>query len=373
MSSAGQADPIGGRFHGVLTMRGGRQCFVLGLGALLLGAVWPTVGWAQEGSNETTVTRAEVAATPPADSWRTAYRFGPGDVVNFRFYGRPELDRPGQRISPDGRLSYLQASGVAVANLTLDEIRTRFEGELQQHYRYVRLILTPGELVSKRYIILGKVVDKGVFTLDRPVTVLEAIARARGFETGLFEQKTIELADLRRSFLIRGGQRMPVDFEALYFEGDLQQNLSLEPDDYLFIASNISNEFYVMGAVARQGVQGMAPGTTVVNALSRREGFAPTAWRERVLVVRGSLEKPTPIVVNVTDILAGRAPDVVLQPGDIVYVHVRPWARAEQVLNGALNAFVQSMTATWVNTNVPDAIRRTLLPQTDWREDTTAP
>ena len=47
--------------------------------------------------------------------------------------------------------------------MTIDEIRDALEKALSVYYTNVRLVILPGELISKRYISLGKVVDKGVF------------------------------------------------------------------------------------------------------------------------------------------------------------------------------------------------------------------
>lgn len=332
------------------------------IGLLLTTAAGSLIG--QEGA---TVVAAETESAPLV-SWRERYTLGPGDVIHIRFYGRGELDRPGVRIAPDGTLSYLQVNSIKVNNLTIDELRMTLEEALQQYYRGPRLIITPGELKSKRYVILGKIMDKGVYTLDRPITLLEAIARSRGIETGLFEQSTVEIADMERSFIIRNGERLEVDFAKLYFEGDLSQNVFLEPQDYIYLASNLSNEYYVLGSVARPGAQGFSNRASIISAVTRREGFTEGAWRDRVLVIRGSLSEPELFVVNVKAILAGAEPDFPLEPGDIVYVNDRPWYKAEQILDTAMRNFLRSATSTWVNENVPDAITNPWFNSTGWRE-----
>ncbi len=318
------------------------------------------------GEGSVVVTEAESASD--GLSWLERYTLGPGDVVNIRFYGRGDMDRPGVRIAPDGTLSYLQVNSLQVDAMTIDELRSVLETSLQDYYRNPRLIITPWELKSKRYVILGKVVDKGVFTLDRPISLLEAIARSRGIETGLFEQSTVEVADMERSFIVRRGERLDVDFAKLYFEGDLSQNVLLEPQDYIFLASNLSNEYYVLGSVARPGAQGFSNRASVISAVTRREGFTEGSWQKRVLVVRGSLSEPELYVINVEAILKGREPDFPLEPGDIVYVNDRPWYKAEQILDTAVQNFLKSATSTWVNQNVPDAINQPWFNRTGWRD-----
>jgi protein involved in polysaccharide export with SLBB domain len=286
-----------------------------------------------------------------ATSWRQRYELGAGDVLNFAFYGRADLNRAGIRIAPDGTISYLQAQGVQLAGLSIDEARTAVEAKLSEHYKAPRIIITPAEIGSKRFTVLGKVVNRGVFTLERPMTLVEAVANAGGMETGLFERNTIELADLDRSFLSRHGQPMKINFRRLFLESDMKENVEIEPGDFIFIASNLSNDYYVFGAVRAPGVQGLTPGATVATALARRDGFEKAAWLERILVVRGSLDKPKVYVINFKKILAGQEKDFPLQPKDIVYVADSPWSKAEEILGLATGAFMTSATSAWLNAN----------------------
>ncbi|HVV02105.1 MAG TPA: SLBB domain-containing protein, partial [Verrucomicrobiae bacterium] len=185
----------------------------------------------------------------------------------------------------------------------------------------------------------------------------EAIARAGGLETGLYEQRTVELADLSRSFVARHGQRLPVDFEKLFQHGDLSQNVALEPGDYLYFASASANEIYILGEVATPGVLVFAPKPTVVNAIASRGGFTTHSFKSRVLVIRGSLNHPQTFVVDTAAILNGKAPDFALQPRDIVYVSTNPWAVATEVLDIAARAFVQSLIVEGTTLRIPPAIK----------------
>lgn len=300
------------------------------------------------------------AATP---SWREHYTLGPGDILDFSLYGQPELDRGRVFVRPDGRIGYLQATDVAAAGLTVDELRAALETELAAYHRRPRVIVTPVELRSKRYVILGKVVDKGAFPLEHPITLIEAVARSRGIETGLFEGNTVEMADLPRSFIVRGRQRLALDFEKLFFEGDLTQNVEIEPGDFIYFASAISNDVYVLGEVGQPGVFGFTPRLTALGAIAVRGSFGPAAYRGRVLVIRGSLATPEKIVVDVNAVLRGEAPDVPLQPKDIVYVSRRPWLVAEELADLAINTFLSSMTSSWTDRNLGPWLPDGSLPQ----------
>jgi protein involved in polysaccharide export with SLBB domain len=207
--------------------------------------------------------------------------------------------------------------------------------------------------------MLGTVVTKGVFDLDHPITVIEAVARARGFETATSQGDTVDSTDFAHSFLSRGGKRVPVDFERLFMHGDLSQNVMLEPGDYLYFPASSSGEIYVLGQVGLPGPVAYDSGVSVLSAIISRGGFTERAWTARVLVLRGSLDNPVAFKVDVSRALTGDAPNMALQPGDLVYVSDRPWYRAEELLDHAASAFVESAVVTWTGLNVgPDLISK---------------
>ena len=60
--------------------------------------------------------------------------------------------------------------------------------------------------------------------------------------------------------------------------------------------------------------------------------------------------------VDVAGALTGNSPNLALRPGDLVYVANRPWTRAEDLLDAAATAFVESAVVTWVGLNVGPSI-----------------
>ena len=149
-----------------------------------------------------------MAPPPGQGSWCDHYTIGPGDVFDFGLYGHPEARREKIAVEPDGNVSYLQATGIHAAGLTIDELRARMEPIFAATYKMPRVLIAPVELRSKKYFIVGKVVENGDYLMDRPTTLLEALAKAHGLETGLVENRNADLADLSHSFLVRHGQRV---------------------------------------------------------------------------------------------------------------------------------------------------------------------
>ena len=308
-----------------------------------------------------TPTNIATTATQPATiaqqnakraPWQQRFTLGPGDILTFSLFDTNQTTRTDLTIGPDGRVSFLEAEHVLATGLTIDELRAKFDGELGKFYKNPHTIITPVEYRSKRYVVMGAVVRSGVFPMDRPITVIEAVARAGGIETGVYQAGAVELVDLGRCFLSRHGERVPVDFERLFQRGDISQNVPLEPNDYLYLGLVSANEIYVLGEVAAPGVLSFGTKPTLISAIASRGGFTGKAYKSRVLVVRGSLNNPQTFVVDTADILAGKAPDFKLEQKDIVFVGVSPWLKAAEVLDVAAQAFLRAMTVQYTSDNV---------------------
>jgi len=290
-------------------------------------------------------------------AWQQRLTLGPGDAMDISLFGQPDLTRTNIFIGPDGRISYLQAQGIPAVGMTIEELRARLDQELEQYYNGPRTIIIPTSFASKKYYVLGKVVSKGVYPLDRPITIIEAVARAQGLETGLHERNTVEMADLSRSFLIRGGQKQEVDLEKLFLEGDLKQNIAIEPDDFLYFGAAGASEVYVLGQVMNPGPLGFVANATIVSAITDRGGFTDRAYKGKVLVIRGSLSKPETFAIDTKDILAAAKEDFKLESRDIIYVSQRPWIRAEELLDDATQSFIQGFVTAFSGVKIGPFIK----------------
>jgi protein involved in polysaccharide export with SLBB domain len=283
--------------------------------------------------------------------WEKNLTLGPGDVLSFSLYGEPLLTHAEVTVGPDGRVSFLEAHDVIASGLTVDGLRQRLDDALGKFRRSPRTIITPVAYHSKKYYVLGKVVQRGVYTLNRPTTVLEALAQAKGIENGQVDYDVVDVADLQRAFLMRNNQRIPIDFEKLFAGGDLSQNIQIEPGDYLYFPSADIKQVYVLGEVALAGPVTYRPNLTMLGAISSRGGFNAAAFKSHVLVVRGSLNHPETFVAGLGT-TSDTMNDFKLQPNDIIYVSWRPFYRGEELLDLAATAFVQAAVAGWTGQTV---------------------
>jgi protein involved in polysaccharide export with SLBB domain len=272
------------------------------------------------------------------------FRLGPGDRLDIELLGEGDGPWP-TFVGPDGRLYFHLLPGLQVWGLTLEETRQLIERQAAAFVRSPQVTLTLREVQSQRVWVLGRVNSPGIYPLDAPTTLIEAIARAGGLFTSRFSGTTEELADLHHSFVVRDGQVLPLNFHRLIREGDTSQNIYLRPDDFVYLPSSLSSEVYVLGAVGQPRAVGFKDQVTLVSAIANARGTVRDAWLSHVAIVRGSLSSPQVAIVNYGDIVRGKAPDVRLEPRDIVYVPLAPYRSLKNYANLIVNTFVRTVAA----------------------------
>lgn len=306
--------------------------------------------------------RLDAAARPPASlppEWLrpsdAPFRLGPGDRLEIETIGDPAT-RASTLVGPDGKIYYDLLPGLDVWGLTLAEARAALEEAMRQFLREPpRLSLTLHAVGSQHVWLLGRLSAPGIYLLTGPTTLLEAIARAGGPAptpvfatlttggTATFTGGSDEAADLDRAFLVRAGRPLPVNFRRLLREGDMGQNLYLEPDDLIYLPSAVSQEVYVLGAVLDSRAVDYTPQTTLVSALARAGGTVKDAHLAQVAVVRGGVGDPRIAVYDFDAVRKGRAPDVLLEAHDIVYVPRAPYRVLTRYLDLILTTFARTV------------------------------
>lgn len=277
---------------------------------------------------------------PPADE----FVLGPGDVVETEIVG-VRGTKSVAPLLPDGTYLFDLLPAVPAAGLSLPQLRQRLEDELRPYYRQPQVALILRRVQSKRVWVMGRVSTPGIYPLESPMTVIEAIARAGGLMSSRFSGTTEELADLRHSFVLREGRIVPVNFQRLLAEGDASQNIYLRDKDYVFLPSALSKEVYVLGAVYQPRAVAFRDRVTLVSALANARDVLPGAHLSRVLIIRGSLSVPEVFTADYEAIRRGRAPDIALEPRDIVWVPQEPWHDLKRYVGVVLQTFARTVAA----------------------------
>ncbi len=301
------------------------------------------------------------------------FRLGPGDVIEIETIGEAKSTVV-VPVGPDGKIYYNLLPALSVWGLSLAETRALVQREMAKFTRAMpELVINVRGIASKRVWVLGEVNSPGVYSLAMPTTLLDALAasgssqgaqssanggnnsggdatgrggRGRGIDDGS--------ADYSRSFVLRNGKRLPVDFDRLLKGGDLTQNIFLEPDDFIFVRPVELANIYLLGAVGAPQIFPYRRDLTVSDLLITAGGTVKYAQGGRVVIVRGGLTDPKIAMVDYHAIVTGKQVNVRLQPGDIVYVPFTPFRRLAQLVEEVVDQFVRTVAvneATFIVTD----------------------
>ena len=277
---------------------------------------------------------------PPADF----FTLGPGDHLEVEV-----LDDIASRtlvtVGPDGKIYFNLLPGIDVWGLTILQTKDLLERALSKFIREKpQISVTLRGVESKKVWLLGRFQAPGVYPMTNSVSLLEAIFLAGGPLALANTTANVkdELVDLRHSFVLRQGKLLPINLERL-FKGDLTQNIYLEPEDFIYLAPTAVDEIHVFGAVAAPRVVSYTRPMTLVTAIANAGGTIRDAHLRQVAIVRGSLNQPKIALVDYNEIVKGYATDVLLEPGDIVYVPFTPYRILTRYADLIMTTFVSSV------------------------------
>jgi polysaccharide export outer membrane protein len=292
---------------------------------------------------------------PPKEPY-SQYRVGPRDILNITVWDHPELTIPagefrsaetaGTVVGEDGNIFYAYAGIIKAAGKTVEEIREELTQKLSVYIEQVQLDVRVTSYRSQRVYIVGEVKTPGIqLVKDIPLTVLEAINSAGGFDTE---------ADSRNIILTRAGKTYQVNLLALYEGGDLRQNVPLQNGDVLNVPDRQFNKIFVFGdtsaATTGSGSAALPGGSgstrsrslymskgrmTLVEALSDAGGISQDlSDAARIFVFRGGLGKPKIFHLD------AKSPDALLladrfslQPRDVIFVDRAEGIRWNQIID----------------------------------------
>lgn len=275
----------------------------------------------------------------------TPFTLGPGDVIDVEILS-DAASRSQLAVGPDGKVYFNLLPGLDVTGLTTGEAKALFEKELGKYVSSAQVAVSLRSVGSKHVWLLGRLSKPGIYAMNGQVTLLEAVAQAGGtLQSTSLSDATEDLADLRRSFVMRNGELLPVDFGKLFRESDMTQNIYLQADDLVYFPAMTAKEIYVLGAVKTSRAVPYKENMTIISALAASGGLLADSYPTHVAIVRGSLTQPQVAIVDYKAIIKGQATDVVLEPRDIVYVPDSPYKTVNKYIDMILHTFVGTVAA----------------------------
>jgi polysaccharide biosynthesis/export protein len=280
----------------------------------------------------------DVLVGPAFDQERLAYRIGAGDILAFKSFNDEGLNREVQ-VRYDGRISLDLIPDIEVRGYT----RAEAEDLLRQAYGAVftdpQVSLTVTMTESKNYYVMGDVNSPSQYPYLRPITILDAINIAGGLRVQRQGGDAFVSAQgqLTKAFVIRHYEDdraiIECDLRHLTQPGPHASETPIYPDDIVYVPEGV-NLVYVLGEVRSPGVYQLTEGMTMRDLLARTGGHIPSSARTRHVVFMRDVDQETTKVflVNLQKMLK-TGDDMLLKPGDVVYVLRKPLINLQEFIN----------------------------------------
>jgi len=267
-----------------------------------------------------------------------SYRIGPGDILDIRVFGRPEMTKD-VRVDNFGRIRLPFLEEIPAACLTEAQLAAQIAEKYKKYLRDPQVDVMVKEFRSQPVAVIGAVGSPGRFQLQRRIRLFELLTHAGGpnnhagntvhiYHSSDHDYCTLKdapteapadaktesgdassLAPILSSFKLKD-----------VINGVSTANPYVQPGDIISIPE--ADTFFVTGAVVKPGAYPMIQKITLTQAVALAGGVNGEGARNRVRLVREEPGKETRTekVYNMDDIHRRKIADIVLQANDIVEV-----------------------------------------------------
>ncbi len=153
------------------------------------------------------------------------YLIGPEDQLSIRV-GREADVSASVVVRPDGRVSLPLIGEVQAAGKTPLQLKKIVAEKLSEFLTRPEVMVSVIAIRSKKFYITGQVGRTGAFPLVVPITVLEALSNAGGFQ---------QWANRKKIIILRGNQRLKFNFNEVTKGKNMEQNIYLENGDHIIV------------------------------------------------------------------------------------------------------------------------------------------
>ena len=287
--------------------------------------------------NAASVPTAATPRRPVAED--TLYRIGPGDTLEIRVFGQPEMSKD-FRVDNQGRIRpVFIKEDLTVACMTELQVARMLEGKYSKYLRSPMVDVFVKDFQSQPVAVIGAVMQPGRFKLQRRMRLLELLSQAGGKSgnsgttinlirsqeynfcsnpTGI--TKPGEAANNEKpADDIFAGQLITLNLNDVLL-GTPETNIYVEPGDTVSIPD--ADQVFLVGGVMRPGPIVMRQTLRLSEAIGMAGGFFTDVSKNKIHVSRqiaGSTQRED-IIVDFEAVEKKKAEDLILRPSDVIEV-----------------------------------------------------
>ena len=287
------------------------------------------VGVPINGPIPSTTGNVAAAAPPAAPANVTNYVLGPEDQITVRIFAASDIpDKPVQ-IDNDGSVTLPMIGRLRAAGLTVEQLQANLVTAYKRYFKNPQVSVQVNDFRSQPVSVAGNVTKPGVVQLRGNRNLMEVIGQAGGLRADAGDSVLIT-RDLREGPIpIPGAFTDPtgkysvahINVRSIMSGKNPETNIQIKPHDVVTVPR--ARLIYVLGDVGRPGGYVLTENETmsVTQAIALAGGWSKMAALGSARVLRadgGSTREQIP--ANIKKIMQNKAPDVQMQPDDILYI-----------------------------------------------------
>jgi polysaccharide export outer membrane protein len=257
---------------------------------------------------------------------------GSGDLLEVSVFGAPDFAKT-IRVSAAGDISLPLIGSVKVAGLPILQAEQIIAKSLKDggFFADPQVSIFEKEYATQGVSVLGEVQKPGIYPLLGSRNLFDAISAAGGTTPRAGNTVTITRRNLPEK---------PETVPLTYGPGSSKTNVQVMPGDTVAVSK--AGIVYVVGDVGKPGGFVMENAEmTVLQAIAMAQGANPAAALNSAKLIRRASNQPQEIPIPLKQILAAKAPDLRLQPDDIVFV---PTSAGKTAARKSMEAILQTAT-----------------------------
>jgi polysaccharide biosynthesis/export protein len=270
---------------------------------------------------------ARAAASPER---APQYLLGPGDQVQVSALELEEISKTPYRIDDAGYVTIPLAGRIKASGLTVTQLESQIRAGLLKYQIRPEVSVGVMEYRSQPISIIGAVTNPGVHHLQGAKTLIEALSLAGGLRTDAGNAVKITrqagygpipLPSATQD-AASGCSVAEVKVQSILNATNPAENITVRPNDVISVPR--AEMVYVMGQVEKTGgfVLTERESMSVLQAISLAGGLnrMAAARNARILRFTSAAQQRREEAVDLKKIMDGKAPELFLNPDDILFV-----------------------------------------------------
>jgi polysaccharide export outer membrane protein len=159
-----------------------------------------------------------------------SYKIGSGDILEITTWKEPDFSRGEVLVRIDGKITFPLLGDIQASGRTPLQVKKDIETGLKDFVESPVVTVTVINPGSKKFYILGEVVNTGEYNLIKDLTVLQAFALAGGFTEWASKKEIILLRhEDGKEKIIR------VNYKNIVQGKDFSQNIQIRANDTIIV------------------------------------------------------------------------------------------------------------------------------------------